>query len=135
MGDLERFLGGGAIGRRRDALVEHHHDIAADGDLGADTGLGAEQVDGAVHVAAELGAFFLHIARMREREDLEAAGIGEEGFFPAGELMDAAEALEDLGTRTQEQVVGVRQQDLGAGFEQGVERLRLDRRLGAHRHE
>ena len=49
--------------------------------------------------------------------------------------MDAAEALEDLGTRTQEQVVGVRQQDLGAGIEQGVERLGLDRRLGAHRHE
>ena len=135
MGDLQRFLGRGLVRRRRDALVEHHHDVAADGDLRADAGLGAEQVDGAIHVAAELGAFFLHIAGVRQGEDLEAAGVREEGFLPAGELMDATEALEDLGTRTQEQVIGVRQQDLGAGIEQGVERLRLDRRLGAHRHE
>ena len=73
MGDLERFLGGGPVGGRGDALVEHHHDIAADGDLRRDTGLGAKQVDGTVHVAAELGAFFLHVARMRQGEDLEAA--------------------------------------------------------------
>ena len=135
VGDLERFLGRGLVRRRRDALVEHHHDIAADGDLRTDAGLGAEQVDGAVYVTAELGAFFLHIAGMRKGEDLEAAGVRQEGFLPAGELVDTAEALEDLGTRTQEQVIGVRQQDLGTGIEQGIERLRLDRRLGAHRHE
>jgi hypothetical protein len=85
---------------------------------------GLSRCDGAVHVAAELGAFFLHVARVGQREDLEAARVGEEGLLPAGEFMDAAEALEDLGTRTQEQVIGVRQQDLpGLTSSEGVEVL------------
>ena len=49
--------------------------------------------------------------------------------------MNTPDATEDLRARTQQEVVGIRQQNLRAGVVQKIGRLRLDRGVGAHRHE
>ena len=133
--DLERAPGRGLVGRRRDALIEHHHDVAPDRHLRPDADLGAEQDLLAVDVAAEFGPLLLDGTGVRQREDLEAAGIRQERLLPARETMDIAEVAEDLGTWAEQQVVGVREQDLRPRFQERIERLGLDRGLRTDRHE
>ena len=49
-----------------------------------------------------------------EREDLEAAGVGERQAVPAGEPAAARRARDDVGAGPQHQVVGVAEHDLRA---------------------
>ena len=49
--------------------------------------------------------------------------------------MDAAEFLEDLETRPQQQMVGVGQQHLSAALQKIFAALRSDRRMRTHGHE
>jgi hypothetical protein len=49
--------------------------------------------------------------------------------------VDAAEAFENLRAGAKEEVVGVREEDLGAGGFEGLRELGLDRGLGADGHE
>jgi len=117
------------------ADVHGHHDVRADRALHADRGFGRKQVREAVHVAVEDGAFFFDLAEAREREDLEAARVGEHRTGPIHELVDAPQAVEDLFPGAQEKVVGVREQDLRTRV---LEDLRPDvanRGLRADRHE
>ena len=72
---------------------------------------------------------------MRQGEDLEAAGVGEDGTVPFHETVDAAHALEDFRARAQEKVIGIGKEDLGARFFERFRQLRLHRRLRAHGHE
>jgi hypothetical protein len=51
---------------------------------------------------------------VRQRENLEAARVGEDRFVPADELVQAAELLDDLQPRPQKQVEGVAEDDLSA---------------------
>ena len=102
---------GGLLGRRVDAHVEHHHDVRPDRRLHLDRRLGREEVEAAVDVAAKARAALVDGAVARQREDLIAARVGEHGPRPAHELVDAADAPEQLGPRPQQQVIGVRQQD------------------------
>jgi hypothetical protein len=44
---------------------------------------------------------------MRQREDLKPSGVGEHRAIPVDEAMDAAEMLENLGTGTKKQVIGI----------------------------
>ena len=99
--DLECAAGRGFISRRRDALIEHHHDVATDGHLCADADLRAEQDLLAIDVAAEFGALFLDGTRVWQRKNLEPAGVRQEGLLPAGETVDISEVAEDLGTWTE----------------------------------
>ena len=72
---------------------------------------------------------------MRQREDLEPAGVREHRAFPTHEFVNAAEALKHLRPRPQEQVISVGEQDLRTGVFQRLRGLRLHGRLGAHRHK
>ena len=72
---------------------------------------------------------------MRQRENLESARVRQHGALPAHEAVDAADAPEDLRAGPQQQVVGVREQNLRAGFLERPRQLRLHRRLRADRHE
>ena len=65
--------------RSRHALVQHHHDVAADRHLRLDAALGAEQNPRSIDVAFERGAVLGHGARVGERENLESARVGEHG--------------------------------------------------------
>ena len=75
------------------------------------------------------------LAALGQRPDLEAAGVGQDRAFPAREAVQAAVRLDHLQSRAQIQVEGVAEDDLGAERAQLVGRHRLDRAVGAHRHE
>jgi hypothetical protein len=74
-------------------------------------------------------------AQGRQRQHLIAARIGEDRPIPIHESVQAAEPLDALRPRTQHQVIGVGEHDLGAGGGDRRRRHRLDRRSGDDRHE
>src|SRR5690606_34001977 len=115
VGQVHGGLGGGVVGGRGDALVEHHHDVAADGALGGDAGLGREQVGAAVNVALEVRAVLVHGAGVGQRKNLKPARVGQHRTVPVHEAVDAAEFFKHLGTGPQEQVIGIGEQDVGTG--------------------
>ena len=107
MGNVQRRPRRRRVRRGRHALVQRHHDVAADGLLGVDAAFGAEQDRLPVGVALEHGPGFRHRARMRQRENLEPAGVGEDALRPAHEFVDAPQPPEHLRSRPQQQVVRV----------------------------
>ena len=135
VGELHRGAGSGFIDRGGNALVEDHHDIAADGDLRFDAALGAEKNRATVQVALENGTLLGHRARVGEGKNLEASRVGEDRALPAHEFVDAADLPENLGAGTEQEVVGIRKEDLGARVVEKIGRLRLDRRVCADGHE
>src|SRR5690606_21385056 len=72
---------------------------------------------------------------VRQREDLEAARVGEDRPVPAREAVQAAVRLDDLQPRAQEQVEGVAEDHLRAERAQLAREHPLDGAVGADRHE
>ena len=72
---------------------------------------------------------------LREREDLEASAVGQDGSVPAHELVQPTHLGDEGLTRTQRQVIGVREHDLRARCAHLLGRHRLDGAVGAHGHE
>ena len=124
-----------AVGGRGDALIERHHDVAADRHLCFDAELRAEKNRPSIEIALKDGARFAHRARMRQGKDLESARVGEDGAIPAHETVYAAGAPENFRTRSEQQMISVCEQNLGAGFFECASQLRLHRSLRADRHE
>ncbi len=89
------------------ALVEHHHDVAAESQLDIDGRFGREQVRVAVEMRPEQHAFFGDLAQAVEAEDLESAGIGEDRPRPGHELVQSAELPDGLVPGPQEKMIGV----------------------------
>jgi hypothetical protein len=105
---------GGVLG----ALVEGHDDVCAESDLHVDGVLGGEEMRAAVEVGAELDAVGGDFAEGVEGEDLEAAGVSEDGARPTDEAMQAAHAADGLVAGAQIEVVSVAEDDFDAeGFE------------------
>ena len=69
------------------------------------------------------------------REDLEAAGVGDHRLVPAHEAVDAAEALDQLRPRREEQVERVREHHVVAEVAGLGDLERLDDRLRGERDE
>ena len=63
---------------------------------------------------------------MSERENLEAAGIGEDRFVPANETVQTTELTDHVETGSQKQVERVAKDDLGTDFAQVARCHRLD---------
>ena len=126
----------GARGRVAHALVELHHDVGAQllGDVHVVLGRPGDPAAVVVH-RAEAHAVVGELAELLVGEDLEAAGVGEDGAVPAHEVVQAAHLGHEVGARAHGEVVGVGEQDLGAELAQGGGHEPLDRRLGAHGHE
>src|SRR5258708_4522581 len=135
VGELHRRLGLGVRRSGRNALIEHHHDIAADRLLHLDTRFRREQIRISVHVTLETRPLLVHRPRARERENLKSAGVREYRTIPVHETMDAAKFFEDLGSGTKQQVIRVGQEYARARRLQTLDRLPLHRRLRADRHE
>ncbi len=74
-------------------------------------------------------------AQLLQAEDLEAAGVGENGAGPAHESMQATEALDALVTWPQVEVIGVAEDDAGIELEQVLLTQGLDGSPRAHGHE
>ena len=99
----------------RHHVVERHGDVGAEGALDLHRALGRERARGAVHVALELDAVLLDPPQPLEREDLEAAGVGEHRPVPGGEAVEPAHARDDVLAGAEVQVIGVAEDDLRAG--------------------
>ena len=94
-----------------------------------------ERVLAAVDMAAEAHALLRDLAQLRQRHHLEAAGVGEDGLFPAHEFVQAAKARDALRARAQHQVISVAEHDVGAGGGHALRQHRLHRARRADRHE
>ena len=110
MRELHRALRVIAGGGRRDALIQHHHDVAADRLLHLDAGFRRQHVRRAIDVAFETRALLVHRAFVRQGENLKSARVGEHRTIPVHEAMNAAELLEHLRARAQQQMIGVGEQ-------------------------
>ena len=74
---------------------------------------------------AERHAALVELAECGKRHDLEAAGIGQDRAVPVHEFVQPAKRGDALGTGPQHQVIGIAEQDLGAGVAHIVRRQRL----------
>ena len=125
------------FGRRiRRAFVEDHRDV------------GIERASGCASILPATGTPSIHrparrnvtpssrdLALARQRENLEAAGIGEDRFAPADEAMQPAEFADDVEAGTQPQMERVAEDDFRAEIEQRLRRHAFHRTVGADRHE
>ena len=84
---------------------------------------------------AEGDARFGDGAQRSQRHDLESAGIGQDRVRPVHEAVQSAQGRDALGAGPQHQVIGVAEQDLGAGGGDRLRLHRLHRRGRAHGHE
>lgn len=116
-------------------MIERHHDIAADRFLRLDAQFWAEQNRLPIEITLENRAFLAHRARMRQRENLKPAGVRQDRAFPTHETMNAAGSAKYFGTGTQQQMVRIREENLGPGVLERLRELRLHGGLRAHRHE
>ena len=118
------------------ALVEHHLDVAAVGQLHVHDGFRREGVAVAVQVGIEHHAVFVDLAQSAQAEHLKAARIGEDRIGPGHELVQSAHLPDGLVSGTQVKMIGIGEQDRHAEiFGQVALRESLDRGLRAHGHE
>ena len=130
-GITRRFL----IHSGRHALVKDHHDVAADRHLRFNTALGTEKNCFAIQIALKNSALLAHRAGMGQGEDLKSSGIGEHRVIPTHEAMNSSHIPENLRAWTEEQVVGIGEQDLRTRFLQKMRRLSLHCGMRSNRHE
>ncbi|MND81057.1 hypothetical protein D3C80_728430 [compost metagenome] len=88
-----------------------------------------------IDMALEGDALLVELAQAGQGHDLEAAAIRQDRTIPADQLVQATEARDAFSTGTQHQVIGIAEDDIGAGVLDLVEIHRLDRANGADRHE
>ena len=131
----DAFVGGRTIDVHRRAFVEDHHDVAAQHLLDMHRLLRPEEDLAAVGGRGEGDSGLGDLAPVRQREHLEAAGVGQDRPVPAGEAVQAAVRLDDLKSRPQEQVEGIAEDDLRAKRLDLRRQHALDRAIGADRHE
>lgn len=89
----------------------------------------------AIDVTLELGAFFVHLSGVREREDLKSSRVREYGAVPIHKTMNPTELAKHLWARSQQKVISVREQNVGTDLFERFNGLALDGGLGAYGHE
>ena len=136
MGALHGFLCILAVGGTRATLVKCHDDVGTYLALDIHDVLRGEHEFPSVDMGGELHALFGHLANIGEGEDLEATRVGEDRACPALKTMQAARLVQDVGARTQVEVVGVAKDDLCVDilFEEGTLHT-FDGTHGAHGHK
>ena len=118
------------------AFVEHHHNVAAQGQLGVHGRFRREGVRVAVQVGLKDHPVLGDFAQAAQTEDLVAAGIGKDGARPRHETMQAAQARIRSGARAQIKMIGIGQQDPRIQFVgQFARRQAFYGGLRPHRHE
>ena len=132
---LDGLLGAVAVAGVGQALVEDHRDVRPDHALHGHRFLRTEEELVPVEMRVEAAAVFRELAHLRERKDLEAAGIGENRPVPSHELVKPARGGDYVGTWPQQKVVGVAENDLRLQLLQVARLKRLDRSESPHVHE
>ena len=120
---------------RRRAVVEGHDDVRAQLVLHPHRQLGREVHLRAVEVRAEPHAVVGDPARVGHREHLKAPRVGEHGPLPPRPLLQPTHAIDEVGPRSEQQVIGVAENDLRADPADLLGQQALDAALRAHGHE
>ena len=111
--DVERlggvFVSAGVGG----ALVESHHNVAADGSLDVHDVFRREKMLASIDVRAESDALVGDFPIFCERKHLKTAAVGKYRPVPANEFVQAARLVDDVHPRAEVQVVGVAKDDFG----------------------
>ncbi|MNL41065.1 hypothetical protein D3C87_1634560 [compost metagenome] len=127
--------GGAAVDLVRRALIELHHDVGVQRALDLHRDLGRQEKLVAIDRRCERDAIFSDLAQIAERKHLEATGIGQDRLVPADKLVQALVGVDHVQPGAQPQVEGIAQDDVRANLVQFQRRHRLDRAVGADRHE
>ena len=124
-------------GRRlaRHDVVEGHRDIGAQLPLDLHGALRRQRAAGAIDVALELHPVLGDAAKALEGEHLKATRVGQHRPVPGGKPMQPTHLLDHLFAGPEMQVVGVAQNDLGAGAADIVGAETPHDGVGPHRHE
>ena len=96
---------------------------------------GRKHVAAAVEMAFERHALLGDLRQVGQAHHLIAAAVGQDRPLPAHEGVQAAEPRDPLGAGAEHEVIGVAEDDVGAGRAHVGRLHRLHRRRGADRHE
>ncbi len=119
-----------------DQVVQDHGDVTAERLLDGDRALRGEAHDRSIEVRGERHPVVVHGSQVAEAEDLVAAGVGQDRSVPGHEGVETAQPRNPLLARPERR--GGRCWPAGWSFppsRRSRGRDRLDRRLGADRHE
>ena len=94
------------------ALIQHHHNVATEGQLDVYGRFGREEVLVTIQVRAEDHTFVRDLAQSIQAEDLETTRVGENRPRPLHELMQAAKVPDSFVAGAKEKMIGVAQDDL-----------------------
>ena len=130
-GVLDRLVGGG----QPHAFVELHLDVGAQKTLDFDGALGRQHMGRAVDVRLEGDAGLVDFAQLRQRHDLEAAGVGEDRERPVHEAVQPAHPGDALRAGPQHEVIDVAEHHVGPEPLHLIRVHGLDGRRRADRHE
>ena len=86
-------------------------------------------------MTSECDAIGVHLAQLRQRPDLETTAVGEHRPGPFRKCVQPAQLLHAFCARPQHQVIGVAQDNIGAGLFNLVHIERLDRAGCTDGHE
>ena len=117
------------------AFIENHDDICAEIFLNGNGLLRREAMRGTVNVTLEGHAVVVNFARLRKREDLKAARIGQHGIVPLHKVMQSAHIAHEFITGAQIKMIGVAQHQRGIDTFELFRCKHFDRSLRAHRRE
>ena len=131
-GGLVRIL---IVRRIGDAFIKGHGDVTAQIFLGMNGHLRRKELFRAVQERAEMHALFRDFSHSSQAEYLESAAISQDALGPIHEMMQLARFLDQLCARAQEEMIGIRQDDLRSHILQFFRRHGLHRRLRPYGHE
>ena len=94
-----------------------------------------EELLRSIEEGAKMHALLCDLAHSAQREDLKAAAVRQYSLRPVHETMQLASLFDQLRAGTQEQVVGIREDDLRAHVFEFFGCDSLDCRLCADRHK
>ena len=101
-------------------IIEEHGDVGSKGGLDFHGLARAEEAGRAVEVVLEVHALLGDLAQFGQREDLKAAGVGEDRAVPGHEAVQPAHFSDGFDTGPQIKVIGISEQDLDAQLFQHI---------------
>ena len=128
---FDLFPGGGIGG----ALVEAHHDVAAERLLDLHGRLRAEEMGRTVDMGLKSRPLFRDPPQGAEAEDLESAAVGQNGAGPVHEPVQPSQIGDQAVSRPQIEMVRVAEDDVRPEVADLLRRQPLHGALRADRHE
>jgi hypothetical protein len=116
-------------------MVEGHRDVCAQLPLNLGGALRGQHAQRTIDMALKFDPMLLDSAQPLQGEHLETTRVGEHRAVPGGEPVQSTHRLHDVLARAEMQVVGVAQDDLGAGAADITRAEPADHGVSTDRHE